>query len=351
MEKELKDIAGKELTITRVFDAPREMVWKAWTQPEYMKRWWGPKDFTAPAVNIDLRVGGRYVYCMRGAGPDGQVRDYWGTGTYREIVPMERIVSTDSFADADGNIVPAAHYGMSGDFPLELLVTVTFEEEAGKTRMTLAHVGIPEGEMMEMTKTGWSESFDKLEESLKTTREKEPEEKTTIIAEPGKPEILATRVFDAPRELVFKVSMDPKLIPQWWGPRYLTTIVEKMDVRPGGKWRFIQRDPAGNEYAFNGEYREVTPPERVVQTFEFEGMPGHISVETAEYEEYDGKTRLNERVVFESVEDRDGMLASGGESGWIESHDRLEELLKKEKSARPRMKKVAAPRKRASRAR
>lgn len=106
----------KESAITRVFDAPREKAWKAWTDPEGVKKRWGPKNFTAPHISIDLRVGGAYLYCMRS--PDG--KDYWSTGVYREIVPLERLVLTDSFADEKGNVVPASHYGMPGDWPLEL---------------------------------------------------------------------------------------------------------------------------------------------------------------------------------------------------------------------------------------
>ena len=131
----------QELVITRIFDAPLELVWNAWTNPEHFKRWWGPKDFTCPFCEMDFRVGGRYLNCMRS--PVGQ--DYWSTGVYREIIPMERIVFTDSFADEKGNIVPATHYGLSSDFPLEMLVTVTFEEFEGKTKLTLHHVGIPSG--------------------------------------------------------------------------------------------------------------------------------------------------------------------------------------------------------------
>jgi uncharacterized protein YndB with AHSA1/START domain len=108
----------QELFITRVFDAPRELVWKAWTDPELMKKWLGPKDFTAPVCKIDLRVGGRYLCSMRS--PEGQ--DFWSTGTYREIVALERLIMTDSFTDAEGNVVPATHYGLSADFPLELQV-------------------------------------------------------------------------------------------------------------------------------------------------------------------------------------------------------------------------------------
>ncbi|MEO5930932.1 MAG: SRPBCC domain-containing protein [Candidatus Kapaibacterium sp.] len=144
-----------------MFDAPRELVWKAWTDPEHLVKWWGPKNFTAPFASIDLRVGGKYLYCMRS--PEG--RDFWSTGTYREIIPLERLVCTDSFADADGNVVPASHYGM-GDFPLALEVTITFEEHDGGTRMTLNHAGIPAGKIRAMTGTGWNESFDKLAESL-----------------------------------------------------------------------------------------------------------------------------------------------------------------------------------------
>ncbi|MBI4312394.1 MAG: SRPBCC domain-containing protein [Chloroflexi bacterium] len=153
-----------DLVITRTFDAPRELVWKAWTEPERLMRWWGPKGFTAPACKIDLRVGGKYVNCMRS--PDG--KDYWSTGVYREIVPMERIVCTDSFADEKGNVVPGSHYGMGEDFPLEMVVTMTLEEVGGKTRMTLRHGGMPAGEHSEGAGAGWNESFDKLAEVLAT---------------------------------------------------------------------------------------------------------------------------------------------------------------------------------------
>lgn len=151
-----------ELTITRVFDAPRELVWKAWTEPERVKRWWGPKGFTSPVIKIDLRVGGEYLSCMRS--PEGQ--DFWSKGTFREIVAPERLVMTDSFADKEGNTVPASYYGMSGDWPLEMLVTVMFEEQEGKTKLTLKHSGI-EGISdtdRDNMKQGWSQSFDKLAE-------------------------------------------------------------------------------------------------------------------------------------------------------------------------------------------
>jgi uncharacterized protein YndB with AHSA1/START domain len=158
-----KKFIEQELVITRVLNAPRELVWKAWTEPERFMQWWGPKHFTSPFCKIDLRKGGKYLNSMRS--PDG--KDFWTTGVYKEIVPMQRLVFTDCFADEKGNVVPASNYGLAGDWPLELLVTVTFEENKGKTTMTLRHEGIPAGTMSDNTETGWNESFDKLAESLK----------------------------------------------------------------------------------------------------------------------------------------------------------------------------------------
>ncbi len=154
--------------------------------------------------------------------------------------------------------------------------------------------------------------------------------KTTVTAEPGKLEVVITREFDAPRELVFKAITNPELLSQWWGPRYLSTIVDKMDVRPGGQWRFIQRDAQGNAYAFHGVYHEILAPERIIDTFEFEGLPetGHVALETMKLEELPGgRTRLTTQSVFQSLADRDGMLQSGMESGLNDTHDRLSELL------------------------
>ncbi len=152
--------------------------------------------------------------------------------------------------------------------------------------------------------------------------------KTVFAIQPGTHELVLTRDFDAPRDLVFKIYTDPASLPRWWGPRYLTTAVDKMDVRPGGEWRFVQRTPDGREYGFHGVYHEVRGPERVVDTFEFEGMPGHVALETTTLEDLGGgRTRLTTSSVFQSVADRDAAAASGMESGASETMDRLEELL------------------------
>ena len=152
---------GRELVITRTLDAPREVVWRAWTDPRHMRHWWGPRDYTTPVCEIDLRVGGKWFFCMRS--PDGH--DIWCTGVYREIAPPERLVFTDCFADERGNVVPATHYGMPDDIPLEMLVTVTLEEQNGRTLMTMRHEGLP-STMTADAGSGWGSSFDKLEEEL-----------------------------------------------------------------------------------------------------------------------------------------------------------------------------------------
>ncbi|TMD60166.1 MAG: ATPase [Chloroflexi bacterium] len=161
-------------------------------------------------------------------------------------------------------------------------------------------------------------------------------ESSTKFSARGDREIVITREFDAPRELVFKAITDPTLIPKWWGPRRYETIVDKMDVRPGGAWRFINRAADGGEHGFNGVYREIVPPEKIVQTFEWEGLPGHISVETLILEDLGGRTRITTTSVFDTKEDRDGMMQSGAESGARETWERFAEVLEglKRKTAR-----------------
>lgn len=155
---------------------------------------------------------------------------------------------------------------------------------------------------------------------------------TRIEAEPGKQEMIITHEFSAPRELVFKAFTDPELYVQWIGPRGLTTNLEKFESRDGGSWRFIQRDQSGIEYAFHGVNHEVTAPERIISTFEFEGLPekGHVILETAKFEALPGnRTKLTSQSVFQSVADRDGMLQSDMEEGVNDSYNRLDELLER----------------------
>jgi uncharacterized protein YndB with AHSA1/START domain len=151
--------------------------------------------------------------------------------------------------------------------------------------------------------------------------------KVTLTAEPGKQEIIITRLFDAPADRLFKAMSDPSLIPNWWGPRKYITIVDKMDFKEGGSWRFINRESDGTDYAFHGVYHSIAAPTRMVQTFEWEGMPGHVSLETMTLEERNGQTLLTSHAVFQSVADRDGMMQGGMEEGVNDTYDRLAEVV------------------------
>ncbi len=151
--------------------------------------------------------------------------------------------------------------------------------------------------------------------------------KTQIIAEPGIPQIVITREFDAPRDLLFRAHTDPELLVRWLGPRRLSMTIDHFDARAGGTWRYIHRDLDGNEFGFHGVFHGTPSPDGIVQTFEFEGMPGHVSLQTIAFEEHDGQTLLRQNAVFQSVEDRDGMLESGMAEGVNDSMERLDELI------------------------
>jgi len=160
----------------------------------------------------------------------------------------------------------------------------------------------------------------------------EKKNKTVITAEPGKQELFITREFDAPRELVFQAHTDPELYARWVGPRDLTMALETFEPVSGGRWRFIQKDKDGNEFGFHGVNHDVTAPERLIGTFEFEGLPesGHVILETTKFEELPGgRTRVTTQSVYQSVQDRDGMIASGMESGVVDGYERLDEILEK----------------------
>lgn len=149
----------------------------------------------------------------------------------------------------------------------------------------------------------------------------------TVTAPPETQTVTYEREIDAPPDVVFATMMDADAIPQWWGPAYLSTTVVTHEPRSGGSWHYTQTDPEGNSYAFHGVFHEVVPGKRAVQTFEFDGMPGHVSLDTLELEDLSGRTRITGTTVFQSVEDRDGMVGANMEAGMAEGYDRLEALI------------------------
>jgi uncharacterized protein YndB with AHSA1/START domain len=162
-EEKLTDTESKKLVIVREFDAPIELVWKAWTDEEHHKKWWGPENYTSPYCKIDLRVGGKYLFCM--SSPKGN--EYWTTGEFLEISAPVKLVYTDSFSDKDGNVLTPPQNEFSPDLPLYVKVTVLLIEKNRKTIMTLIHEGIEEREMKQMAERIWNEAFDKMAASFK----------------------------------------------------------------------------------------------------------------------------------------------------------------------------------------
>lgn len=160
------DTTDEGLTIERIFDASPQLLWQAWTEPQHFKRWYGPQGIECHVCEIDLRAGGSHLFGLQM--PDGN--DYYTTGVYQQVDPVERFVTTDSMSDANGNVVPPSSYGMPGEDPLELLLSVTFEDLGnGRTKQTLTQTGWPDPAMAQGAGGGWSQAFDKLEAILPAT--------------------------------------------------------------------------------------------------------------------------------------------------------------------------------------
>lgn len=313
--------SDREFVITRVLNAPRELVFKVWTEPKHIEQWWGPKGFTTRVDEIDLRPGGtwRYVMCS----PDGT--EYPVKGVFREVVPPERIVTSDEFDEGFEQLVKA-------DLPSGIIVaTAIFEDLGDKTRLTL-RIMHPTAEDRRKHEemgviAGWNSSFDCLDEVLVKMVANQGHGLTLTLLSDR--EIVATRVFHAPRRLVFEAWTKPEHVKRWYGGyRSMTLPVCEIDLRVGGTWRYVLDDPSnGTDLGFSGEYREIVQPERLVSTERYEWIANSDHIVTLTLTEQDGKTTLHLHVQYPSVEQRDGDLQSGMEVGMRETLNRLEELL------------------------
>lgn len=281
----------REVVITRVFDAPRELVFQAWTEPKHLSRWWGPRMFTNPVCEVDLRIGGKWRIVMRA--PDGA--EHPCGGVYREIVDREKLVFTNIATDKDGQPI------------LDGLTSVTFADEGGKTKLTLrtratAVVGYA-AEYLKGMEMGWTMGLDKLADELVSERA-----------------IVATRLFDAPRELVFEMWTNADHIAKWYGPKGFSVTTHEMDVRPGGVWRFVMHGPDGKDYDNKIVYVEVLKPERLV----YDHVVYPLFQSTATFLALGDKTLVSVRMVFESAELRNKIAK---EHGAVEGlHQTLERL-------------------------
>jgi uncharacterized protein YndB with AHSA1/START domain len=300
------------LTIERVFDAPRALVFKMWTEASHMSRWCCPTGFTIQKCTAELKIGGSYSTVMES--PHNTTHHV--SGVYTEIEHDSRLAFTHGWVDPEGQ---RGH---------ESLVTITFVEEGGKTRLTLTQSSMESETSRDMHRSGWSESLDNLAPHISSVYGPKPMVSDFLLTAPAdRPASIITRSFAAPVTLVWKAITDPAHLAQWWGPHGYTNQILEMDVRPGGKWRIDHRAPDGTQYDFHGEYLEVEEPTRLVQTFTMEGEWAEKPLtEIYTLEERDGRTYLHNEMLYDTPEERDAMLKTGMEWGARQCMDRLEIL-------------------------
>ena len=268
---------GAKLVFTRVFDAPRELVWRAWTDPKHVAQWWGPHGFSNPRVEWDARPGRPIWVDMKG--PDGTV--YPMTGEFREVVEPERLVFLSAVPDGKGGSI------------FEVLNTVTFNERGGKTTISLTAQIVRKSpgadQFLKGMNAGWQQTLDRLVSHVGTTASDR--------------EIFATRVLDAPRELVFEAWSDPKHLANWWGPKGFSTTTSLFDFKPGGVWRFVMHGPDGTDYQNKITFVEIVEPQRIVYKHggDKECEPVNFQVTVTFESEGADRTRLTMRMVFPSA--------------------------------------------------
>jgi len=298
------DASPDDLVITRVFDAPRELVWKAWTDPKLVAQWWGPKGFTNPRCEWDARPNGSIHIDMRA--PDGVV--YPMSGTFQEVVEPERLVFVSSALDENGNSM------------FDVLSTVLFADQRGKTSVTLRlrviSVTARAPQYIKGMEMGWQQSLDRLGEHLAETVAA-----SEIATVAGDREIVGTHIFDAPRDVVWKMWTDRYHVAQWWGPKGFRTTIHQMDVRPGGEWRFIMHGPDGRDYHNRIIFREVKKPELLV----YEHSPDKDSepvrfVTTVTLTEEGEGTRVRVHMLFPTAAERNHNVKTYGAVEGLRQH-------------------------------
>ncbi len=319
---------GYELHISRMFNAPRELVFKAFTDPAMLAQWMGPVGFTAMDIVYDVRPGGQWRQRLHRTSADvacdaGDASDLWMSGKYLEVAPPERLVFT--FGWENRTDIPAE----------ETTCTVTFRELEGKTVMDFRQGNFASEENRDGHNVGWSSAFDRFAE---------------FILAPSAPakasaDLVIERTFDAPRDLVWKVWTDPALSAEWAGPRGFTGRHSEYDFRIGGKWRiclhsegFDAGDGVKRERNLwkDGVFREIIPPERLVYTFAWDNpadigldLPPHDTLITVRFRELPGnKTGMTFcQEFFITTAERDGH-----NGGWSSVFDKFDELLAAQKA-------------------
>jgi len=295
--------APEAVVISRLFDAPRALVWEAWSSHAHLARWWGPMGFTTPRGSVELRPGGPFTLTMRS--PDGT--EYPMEGSVLEVEAPSRLAWT-----------AVAH----GDVRVDTVVT--FEEEGGRTRLTVRQT-IPRDPMMARgQKPGWSQSLERLATALVESNRAVASSSPTADRE-----IATSRVFDAPRDLVWQAWTDPKHLARWYGPNGFTVTTHEIDVRPGGAWRLTMHGPDGTDYPNLTRYVEVVRPERLVYEHgSAERDEDRFDVTVTFTDEGSGRTRVSMHMLCRTKEARDRFVnVFGALQGNRQTMDRLENHL------------------------
>ncbi len=303
-----ENLVGKEYIITREYDATRELVWQACTEAKQLAQWWGPRGFSAPVCEWDAQPGNTIYVVMRA--PNGM--DFPMGGKFHEVVAPEKLVTTTGALDEKGNLMFEFHHTLT-----------LVGQPDGKTTLTmrsrLLNVFSPEAfKYVGGFEAGMTQSLERLGELVSSTTDRE---------------IVITREFAAPRELVWEAMTNPKHVVNWWGPRGFSTTIETMDFRVGGIWKHVMRGPDGVNYPNHSVFKEIVTPECIVfsQGGRREGGPGVSFVSTWSFEKLAAdKTRVTIRMVFPSASERDLVVKEfGAIEGGKQTLERLGEYLVK----------------------
>lgn len=300
------EVEGREIWISRVFNAPREMVWEVWTKPEHISNWWGPRGFSTTTQSMDVRAGGEWKLVMHG--PDGT--DYAGVIRYDEVTAP--------------SVLRYRHGGAGAD------VVVNFDAEGQQTRVTMRMTFASVEEMETVRKRanadeGMAQTIARLGEYLVLHKAR------TMGAMPAEGamerEIVLTRVLKAPRELVWAAWTEPEHMMQWWGPRAYSCPKAEIDLRPGGKMLMVMRGPDGADMPCAGEVVEVKAPERLVFKTYVDGPDGKRLLEglnTVTLTEQDGKTVMTLVAKAKAMQKMAIPMLAGMEMGWTQSLEKME---------------------------
>ena len=314
----MEPTTGYELRITRTFDAPRELVWKAWTDPKMAKQWSGPRGFQAVEFEMPERAGERWHMKMVGnrPGTDEPVTLQQG-GVVKEMRPPELLVYTFAWE-------ARACVGLPESPFRENLVTIRLEEQGGKTVMHFTQGPFATESERDGHNGGWNSAFDRFAEFM--LRE-QPER----VADPNEvpTELHLKRFFAAPRQMVFDAWTRPEMVEQWWGPHGFTTTVEKLDARQGGTFQYRMLGP-GHDRKVTGRFVEFYPPYRLHFAVKVLNTEGHAILEhstTVFFEQAEGGTTVYLDIQIEKSAPEAANALKGMRRGWGETLDRLDSML------------------------